>query len=141
MLVYIIMSNVKHYVVNQTLSMLYHSLINSRAQYRNIAWRRSASCHLHPVTVVLNRTNKCLNANELVTSNVATIYEMQKNHQLKDIYNLEVNRFFYKYANYNYLLHLTIILNSMQMFTRMTQNKLKCDNLLYLKDVQTKVLK
>ena len=41
-----VMYRVKHYVNNHALHMLYHSLINSRAQYGIIAWGKVASCHL-----------------------------------------------------------------------------------------------
>jgi len=34
-------------VGNQSLRVLYHSLVNSRVQYGFIAWGRAASCHLH----------------------------------------------------------------------------------------------
>ena len=54
-----VMYEVKHYVNNQALRMLYHSLINSRAQYGNITWGRAASCHLQPISVVLNRAMRC----------------------------------------------------------------------------------
>ena len=68
---------------------------------------------------------------------------MQKILQLKDIYSTTL-----KWANSwtnilprSYLLRLTIILNSLQMFIHITQDKLKLDNLLYQKHVQTQVLK
>ena len=38
-----VMYKVKHYVNNQALRMLHHSLINSRVQYGIIAWGRAAS--------------------------------------------------------------------------------------------------
>jgi len=63
-----VMYKVKHYVNNQALRMLCHSLINSRVQYGIIAWGRAASCHLQPISVALNRAMRCLNTNELVTS-------------------------------------------------------------------------
>ena len=44
------MYKVKHYLNNQALRMLHHSLINSRAQYGIIAWGRAASCHLQPIS-------------------------------------------------------------------------------------------
>jgi len=72
------MYKVEYYVNNQALRMLYHSLINSRAQYGNIAWGRAASCHLQPISVVLNRAMRCLNTDKLLTNKVTTIYKMQK---------------------------------------------------------------
>ena len=92
-----IMHKVKHYVNNHALRMLYHSLINSRAQYGITAWGKAASCHLQPISVVSNRVMRCLNTDELLT-NKAAIYKMQKILQLKDIYNLEVSKFMYKYT-------------------------------------------
>ena len=89
------MYKVKHYVNKQALRMLYHSL-NSN-QYGNIAWGRAASCHVQPISVVLNRAMR-LNLNKLLTNEVTTIYIMQKITQLKDIYNLEVSKFMYKYS-------------------------------------------
>jgi len=82
------------------LRMLYHSLINSRAQHGIIAWGRAASCHLQPISVVLNRPPpiRCLNRNELVINKIATIYKTQKIIQLKDIYNVEVRKFMYTNA-------------------------------------------
>ena len=56
-----VMYKVKHYVHNHALRMLYHSLINSRAQYGIIAWGKAASCHLQPISVVLNCAMRCLN--------------------------------------------------------------------------------
>ena len=50
-----VMYKFKHYVNNRALHMLYHSLINSQAQYGIIAWGRAASCHLQTISVVLNR--------------------------------------------------------------------------------------
>ena len=61
-----IMYNVNHYVTIQALRMLYHSLINSRAQYGIIAWGRAASCPLQPISVVLNRAMRCLNTDKLL---------------------------------------------------------------------------
>ena len=55
-----VMYKVKHYVNNHALRMLYHSLINSRAQYGILAWGKAASCHLQPISVVLNRAMRCL---------------------------------------------------------------------------------
>ena len=40
---------------------------------------------------------KCLNTNELVTNNIATIYETQTSLQLNALCNLEVSKFMYKY--------------------------------------------
>jgi len=37
-----VMDKVKHYISNQALRMLYHSLINPRVQYGIIAWGRAA---------------------------------------------------------------------------------------------------
>ena len=93
-----VMHQVKHYVNNQALRMLYHSLINSRAQYGIIAWGRAASRHLQPISVVSNHATRCLNTDELLTNKVTTIYKMQKILQLKDIYNLEVRKFKHKYT-------------------------------------------
>jgi len=75
-----------HHVNNQALRMLYHSLINSRAQYGIIAWGRAASCHLQPISVVSNRAMRYLNTNELVTSKVTTIYKTQKIIQRKQCF-------------------------------------------------------
>jgi len=72
------MYKVKHYVNNQALRMLYHSLINSRAQYGIIAWGKAASCHLQPISAVLNRSMRCLNPDKLLTNKATTIYKMQK---------------------------------------------------------------
>jgi len=121
-----VMYKVKHYVNNQALRMLYHCLINSRAQYEIIAWGRAASCHLQPISVVLNRVVRGLNTNNLLTNKVTTIYKTQKILQLKDIYNLEVNKCMYKYSilSLSYLLRLTIVLNSFQMFIHIIQDKL-----------------
>jgi len=93
-----VMYKVKHYVNNQALYMLYHSLINSRVQYGIIAWGKAASCHLQPISVVSNRAMRCLNTDKLLTNKVTTIHKMQKIIQLKDIYNLEVSKFMYKYT-------------------------------------------
>ena len=82
---------------NQALRMLYHSSINSRAQYGIIGWARAASCHLEPISVVSNRAMRCLNTNKLLTRKATTIYKTQKIIQLKDVYNLEVSKFMYKY--------------------------------------------
>jgi len=60
---------------------------------------RTASCHLQPISVVLNRVMKCLNKSELLTSKVTTIYKTQKILHLKGIYNLEVSKFMYNYTN------------------------------------------
>ena len=89
---------VKHYVNNQALRMLYHSCINSRVQYGIIAWGIAATFHLKPLSVVLNRAMRCLITDKLLTNKVTNIYKMQKILQLKDIYNLEVSKFMYKYT-------------------------------------------
>ena len=73
-----VMYKVKHYVNNHALRMLCHSLINSRAQYGIIAWGKAASCHLQPISVVLNRAMRCLNIDKLLTNKVTTIYKIQK---------------------------------------------------------------
>jgi len=91
-----VMYEVKHYVNIQALRMLYHNLINSRAQYGIIAWGRAASCHLQTISVVLNSAMRCFNTDKLLTNKVTIICKMQKILQLKDIYNLEVSKFMYK---------------------------------------------
>jgi len=63
---------------------------------------------------------------------------MQKILQLKDIYNLEVSKFMYKYTTSQ--LPATFNNCSLQMFIHITQDKSKLDNLLYQKHVQTQVL-
>jgi len=73
--------------------MLYHSLINSGAQYGIIAWGRAGSCHMQPISVVLNGAMRCLTINELLTSKASIIYKTLKIIQLKDIYNHEVTKF------------------------------------------------
>jgi len=92
------MYKVKHFVNNQGLRMLYRNLINSRAQSGIIAGEKAASCHLQPISVVLNRTMRCLNTHKLLTNKAITIYKMQKILQLKDIYNVEVSKFMCKYT-------------------------------------------
>jgi len=92
------MYKVKYYVNNQALRMLYHSLINSRAQYGITARGKAAPCHLQPISVVLNRAMRCLNTDKLLTNKVTIIYKMQKILKLKDLYNLEVSKFMYKYT-------------------------------------------
>jgi len=49
-----VMYEIKHYVNNQALRMLYHSLMNSRVEYGIIAWGRAASCHLQPISTIFN---------------------------------------------------------------------------------------
>ena len=78
-----VMYKIKHYVNNQAFRMLYRSLTNSRAQNGIIAWGIAASCHLRPISVVLNRAMRCLNTDKFLTNKVATIYKMQKILQLK----------------------------------------------------------
>jgi len=73
-----VMYEVKQYVNNQALRMLYHSLINSLAQYGIIAWGRAASYHLQPISVVSNRAMRCLNTNNLLNNKITTIYKTQK---------------------------------------------------------------
>ena len=92
------MYKVKYYVNNQALRMLYHSLINSRAQYGITARGKAAPCHLQPISVVLNRAMRCLNTDKLLTNKVTIIYKMQQILQLKDLYNLEVSKVMYKYT-------------------------------------------
>jgi len=57
---------------------------------------------------------------------------------VKDIYNLEVSKFMYKYT-YSYRLHLTITLYSVQICFGVIRDKPKFDDLLYQKYVQTQV--
>jgi len=134
------MYKLKHYVNNQALRMLYHSL-NSRVQYGIIASGRAASCHLQPISVVLNRAMRCLNTNNLLNNKVTTIYKTQKNIQPKDIHILEVSKFTYKYTNsqlpatFNNYFKLTTDVHSYN--TRQT----KLDKKLYQNHVQTQVLK
>ena len=115
-----VMYKVKHYVNNQALRMLYHSLIKSRVQYGIIVWGRAASCHLQPTSVALNRAMRCLNTDKLLTYKVTTIYKMQKILQLKDIYNLDVSNFMYKYTTNNYFKLITDVhsYNTRQIKTR-----------------------
>jgi len=138
-----VMYKLKQYFNNQTLRMLYHSLINSRAQYGIMAWGKATSCHLQPISFVLNRAIRCLNTNELVTSKVTSIYKTQKILQLKEVYSITL-----KWANsctsmltLGYRLRLLNTLSSLQMFIRMMQDKSKPDNLLYKTHVQTQALK
>jgi len=81
-----------------------------------IAWGRAASCHVQSISIVLNRAMRCLNVNELLTSEVSIVYKTLKILQLQDIYHLEVRK------TLSYLLCL-IILNSLQMFIRITYTR------------------
>ena len=134
------MYKVKHYENNNALRMLYHSLINSRAQHGMIAWGKAASCHLQPISAVLNRAMRCLNTDKFLTNKVTTICKMQKILQLKDIYNLEVSKFMYKYttsqspATFNNYFKLITDVHSYN--TR----QVKTLQLPYQKHVQTHVL-
>ena len=78
--------------------MLYHSVMNSRAQYGIIAWGRAASCNLQPISVVSNRAMKFFKTNELLPSKVITIHKTQKNSPTKRYINLEVSKLMYKYT-------------------------------------------
>jgi len=133
---------VKHYANNQSLRLLYHTLINSRVLYEIIAWERAASPHIQPISVVLNRAMRCLNTHELATRKVSNIYKTQKILQLKDIYNLEVSKFMCKYTNSQLLAtfnnYFKLITDE---FIRIMQDKPKLGNLLYQKHVQTQVRK
>ena len=60
--------------------------------------QRAVSCHLQSTSVIFNRAMRCLNTNNLLTNKLTTIHKMQKILQLKDIYNLEVGKFMYKYT-------------------------------------------
>jgi len=42
---------------------------------------------------------RCLNANHLLNNKVTTIYRTKQFLQQKDIYNLEVSKFMYKYTD------------------------------------------
>jgi len=64
---------------------------------------------------------------------------MQTILQLKDIYNLEVSKFMYKYTTSH--LPATFSNYFKLMFIPITQDKSKLDNLHYQKHVQTQVLK
>jgi len=72
------MYKVKHYVNYQALRILYHCLINSRAQYGVIARGRAASFPLQPISVVLNSAMRCLKTINLLNNNVSYIYKTQK---------------------------------------------------------------
>jgi len=58
---------------------------------------------------LLNRAMRYLTIFEPLTSTVPNIYKTQKILQLKDIYNLEVSKFMYKYRNSQLPVYLTII--------------------------------
>jgi len=133
------MYKVKCYVNNQALRMLHHSKINSRVQYRIVAWGRAASCHVQPISIVLNRAMRC--TNNLWNNKVTTIYKTQKILQLKDIYNLEVSKFMYIYTNSQLPAMFNNYFNSLQMFIHIIKDKSKLDNFLCQKHVQTHTLK
>ena len=80
-------------------SWLYHSLNKLSSTEWDYCLGKAALCPLQPISFVLNPAMRGLNTNELVTSKVTTIYVTQKILQLKDIYNLEVSKFMYKFAN------------------------------------------
>jgi len=120
---------------------LYHSFINTRAQCEIIAWGTAASCHLQPISVVLNRAMRCLSTDKLLTIKVTTIYKMQKILQLKIYTTLKWANSCTNTLPLSFLLRSTIIINSLQMFIHITQEKLKLDNLLYQKRVPSQVLK
>ena len=121
---------VQHYVNNQALRMLYHSLINSRAQYGIIAWGKAASCHLQPISAILNRSMRCLNPDKLLTNKATTIYKMQKVSNQKIYTTLKWANSCTNMLPRSYLLRLTVILNSLQMFVHITQDRLKLYNCL-----------
>jgi len=74
----LVMYKVKHYVNNHASRMLYRSLINSRTQNGIIAWGRAASCHVQPISAVLNHPMRCLNIDKLLTNKLTTVCKMQK---------------------------------------------------------------
>ena len=81
----------------QELRMFYRNLRSVRVQYRIIILARAPSCHLQPISVVLNRTMRCLNPFVSATLKVTSIYKSQKIMQPKYIYGREVGKFMYRY--------------------------------------------
>jgi len=68
------------------------------------------------ISVVLNRAMRCLNTDKRLTNKVTIIYKMQNILQLKDLYNLEMSKFMYKYTTSRLPATFNNILNSLQMF-------------------------
>jgi len=94
------MYKVKHYVNNLAL----RYIASQFNQLTSIVWDYCLGKNIFMSCtgtqyVVLNRAMRCLNTNKLLTNKVTTIYKIQKNPQLKDIYNLEVSKFMYKYTS------------------------------------------
>jgi len=105
-------------------------LINTRAQCGIIACGRADSCHLQPISFVLNHAMRCLNTKKRLNNKVA-IYKMQKILQLNDICILEVKKFMYKYTNSQLPATFNNIFHSLpHMFIHFIQDKSKLDNLL-----------
>ena len=90
---------VRGYVTEQTLIMLYHSFAcSSRISYGIIAWGTAADKYLKEIKTKLNNIVRTITWKEKF-SRVTQLYKNLKLLKLRDVYNLELAKFMHQIYN------------------------------------------
>ena len=85
----------RDFVTDDTLSMLYYSLVNSHLIYRFTAWGTAHQHKLHEIEVKLNNIVRTITKNKKF-SHVIFLYKKLNFLKLKDVYKLELAKFMHK---------------------------------------------
>ena len=89
---------VRGYVAEQTLIMLYHSFACSRVSYRITAWETAADKYLKEIEPKLNNIVRTITWNKKF-SRVTQLCKNLKLLKLRDVYNLELDKFMHQIYN------------------------------------------
>ena len=85
----------RDFVTDDTLSMLYYSLVNSHLIYGITAWGTAHQHKLHEIEVKLNNIVRTITKNKKF-SHVTFLYKKLNFLKLKDVYKLELANFMHK---------------------------------------------
>ena len=85
----------RDFVTDDTLSMLYYSLVNSHLIYGITAWGTAHQHKLHEIEVKLNNVVRTITKNKKF-SHVTFLYKKLNFLKLKDVYKLELTKFMHK---------------------------------------------
>ena len=91
---------VRGYVTEQTLIMLYHSFACSRISYGITAWGTAADKYLKEIETKLNKIVRTIHLEqEIFTGDSIRLYKNLKLLKLRDVYNLELAKIMHQIYN------------------------------------------
>lgn len=87
------------YLNKHSLLLLLHSLFITHLEYGILCWGRCGKPAMDPLIILMNKAIRCINFCHFRESNVARLFNKDKILQVKDMFELEIAKFMFKYVN------------------------------------------